>query len=106
MTITTRRVRGLLNHKYIFDTTEARYVWEDNRYPYYYVPISSLTKYVKIGKSPETADAKVWIGSLIVGDRSTDRVIFFDEKLNSALAGLARVEFSSIGELGWSMISN
>ncbi|CAG8957968.1 hypothetical protein HYFRA_00000311 [Hymenoscyphus fraxineus] len=39
---TPRRVRGVLGGEYIFDTTEAKYIWEHPYYPYFYVPTTSL----------------------------------------------------------------
>lgn len=37
-----RRVRGYLGHELVFDTTQARYVWEVPYYPAYYVPLADV----------------------------------------------------------------
>jgi len=37
-----RRVRGLLGGATVFDTTNARYVWEWPFYPQYYVPVDDI----------------------------------------------------------------
>ncbi|PVI05211.1 DUF427-domain-containing protein [Periconia macrospinosa] len=48
---TPRRVRGLLNGKYVFDTISAFQVWEHRFYPQYYIPVSSLTPSAKLSQS-------------------------------------------------------
>ena len=37
-----RRVRGLLDGLFVFDTTDATYVWEHPRYPQYWVPMEDV----------------------------------------------------------------
>src|SRR5215469_2770323 len=37
-----RRVRAMLGGQLIFDTTQARYVWEWEYYPQYYIPIEDV----------------------------------------------------------------
>jgi uncharacterized protein (DUF427 family) len=37
-----RRVRGFIGGDLIFDTTEARYVWEVPYYPQYYIPLRDI----------------------------------------------------------------
>ena len=37
-----RRVRGVLGHELVFDTTSARYVWEVPYYPQYYIPLDDV----------------------------------------------------------------
>src|SRR6201992_351120 len=37
-----RRVRGFLGNELIFDTTNARYVWEIPYYPQYYIPLADI----------------------------------------------------------------
>ncbi len=37
-----RRVRGYLGGRAVFDTTDARYVWESVRYPQYYIPLADV----------------------------------------------------------------
>ena len=34
-----RRIRAFLAGHPVFDTTDARYVWENTSYPQYYIPL-------------------------------------------------------------------
>lgn len=110
---TARRVRGLLNGKFIFDTNEAVYVWE---HPYctvqfalhnhvtnllisvldpqFYIPRRAFLKGVLEG--PDDVE-KATIAKLVVGSKSTDRVIIFSSS-PGPLSGLVKVDFESIGE--------
>ncbi|EUC51035.1 hypothetical protein COCMIDRAFT_31600 [Bipolaris oryzae ATCC 44560] len=96
---TSRRIRGLFNGKYVFDTTNARYVWEvDLRYPQYYIPYLDFT----------TRDAKLFAGEVInytsgaahlykltSGTRSTNRLLVFH---SGPLQDLIKVDFSAIDQ--------
>jgi uncharacterized protein (DUF427 family) len=37
-----RRIRAVLAGETVFDTTEARYVWENPAYPQYYIPLADI----------------------------------------------------------------
>jgi uncharacterized protein (DUF427 family) len=37
-----RRIRAVLAGETVFDTTEARYVWENSAYPQYYIPLTDI----------------------------------------------------------------
>ena len=37
-----RRVRGMLAGRTVFDTTNARYVWERPGYPQYFIPVKDF----------------------------------------------------------------
>lgn len=39
-----RRVRGFVAGQVVFDTTNAKYVWENAFYPTYYVPIADVRR--------------------------------------------------------------
>lgn len=108
---TARRVRGLLNGKFIFDTNEAVYVWEhpyctshlssrDRDFlisvldPQFYIPRKAFIKGVLEG--PDDVE-KATIAKLVVGSRSTDRVIIFSSS-PGPLSGLVKVDFASIGK--------
>lgn len=39
-----RRVRGMLGHEVVFDTTAALYVWEWAYYPQYYIPLQDVAQ--------------------------------------------------------------
>jgi len=104
---TSRRVRVLLNHSYIVDTTSAVHVWEHEGFPQYYIPHTALqnctwtkreevkTKSGKLGAA--IIDIKI-PGPKGVGEKTTDRAIQFfdDESAAGKLAGLVRLEFSSM----------
>lgn len=105
-----RRLRGLFNGKYAFDTTDAKFVWEVTNYPQYfiiftlpsytkspryYIPIaafSSETILSKISAVPDTNDT-AHLGRLTVGDRSTDRIIIFN---TPSLENLVKIEFRAL----------
>jgi hypothetical protein len=109
---TARRVRGLLNGKFIFDTNEAVYVWEHpyctiqnllsrERHlltsvldPQFYIPRKAFLKGVLEG--PDDVE-KSTIAKLAVGGKSTDRVIIFSSS-SGPLSGLVKVDFESIGK--------
>lgn len=91
---TSRRVRGLLGGIYIFDTLEAKYVWEHPYYPYFYIPKSSLAKGALEKVDPNTKK-RYWIGRLKAGGKSTERVLVFDP--SGPLENLVRIEVSALG---------
>ncbi|PVH83696.1 DUF427-domain-containing protein [Cadophora sp. DSE1049] len=90
---TPRRVRGLLGGKYIFDTLEAKYVWEHPYYPYFYVPHDAFAMNVQFEKV--ISKKGFYIAKLTAGTKSTDRVIVF-ETSNRELSNLVRIEVSAL----------
>jgi hypothetical protein len=84
-------------HKEFQDSYQLIYASD----PYYYIPKSAFAKGVlkdtaheeKAGKEGSAAIAK-----LVVGSKSTDRIIVFPPS-QGLLSNLARVEFGSIGLL-------
>ena len=92
---TPRRVRGLFENSYIFDTTEARYVWEFPYYPQYYIPYSA----VKAGylEKSEAVDEEhsAFLITLKGTNKTTDRILSFEK---GPLAGLVKFEFNALGE--------
>ncbi|KAF2251005.1 DUF427-domain-containing protein [Trematosphaeria pertusa] len=97
MQSTPRRVRGLLNGKYAFDTINAYHVWEHPYYPQFYVPVSSFTPDAKITKaSPvDGTNGATHLGRLSVGDKSTERVLMFS---SGSLKDLVKVEFKEMDQ--------
>ena len=93
---TSRRVRGLYDNVYIFDTTEARHVWEHPYFPQFYV-LSSAVKHGAVSKK-EAVDKEesAFLAVLKAENKSTDRVLCFEK---GPLAGLTRFEFAALGEL-------
>lgn len=114
---TPRRVRGLLNGKYAFDTINAYHVWEHPYYPQYgnslidktvpalndltrcrfYVPVSSFTSDAQLTKTSPVEGTKeaVHFGKLSVGDTSTERVLIF---ATAPLKDLVKVEFKELDQ--------
>ncbi|KAK0100900.1 hypothetical protein ONS95_007344 [Cadophora gregata] len=90
---TPRRVRGLLGGKYIFDTLEAKYVWEHPYYPYFYIPYNTFSSDVKFEKV--VSKKGFYIAKLTSGSKSTDRVIVF-ETSKGELSDLVRIEVSAL----------
>lgn len=91
---TPRRVRVLFDKTWVLDTNAARHVWEHEYYPQYYIPSSALTG----GRVEKTkavdGDQAAFLGKLVTGNASTDRVLVFEK---GALAGLTRLEFGAMG---------
>src|ERR1700744_1739245 len=48
-----RRIRAVLNGRVVLDTTSALYVWEWERYPQYYIPITDIDPAVLIDERHE-----------------------------------------------------
>jgi len=91
----TRRVRGIFNGKYVFDTIEAYHVWEHPYYPQLYIPTGAFTSSAtlkKLSPVPNTNES-AYLGRLTVDSKSTDRVIIFATK---QLPDLVRIEFSAL----------
>ncbi|CAI6332253.1 unnamed protein product [Periconia digitata] len=70
---TPRRVRGLLNGKYIFDTTSAYLVWEHSYFPHFYIPVASLSPTTTLTKtSPiQNANDTIHLGTLSTSSSSS-----------------------------------
>ena len=93
---TNRRVRGLYHGTYIFDTTEARHVWEHPYFPQFYVLSSAAKASTVTKKEPVDKEESAFLATLKVKNKSTDRVICFEK---GPLAGLTRFEFAALGSL-------
>ena len=91
---TPRRVRVLFNRKMIADTKAAKLVWEHPYYPTYYLPATDIqTKYLE--KVQKTEDGEGHVCQLAVGNRNTDKVLWYEK---GQLSGLVRFQFSEMGE--------
>lgn len=91
---TSRRVRGLYDSAYIFDTTQARHVWEHPYFPQYYVPKSEVQDGILSKKEAVDQEESAFILDLKGKSKSTDRVLMFEK---GPLAGLVRFEFAALG---------
>lgn len=93
---TVRRVRGLFDSTYVFDTLEARHVWEHPYYPQFYIPKIAVKKDFLIQNDSVDKENSAFLATLQGKTRSTDRVISFEK---GPLAGLVRFEFDALGQL-------
>ena len=87
-------MRGLYDGIYIFDTTEARFVWEHPYYPQFYIPKSAVKEAVVTKDESVDKEESAVLATLKGKHKSTDRVIVFEK---GPLAGLARFEFAALG---------
>lgn len=92
---TSRRVRALYDNLYIFDTTEARYVWEHPYYPQFYIPISAIKSVSLIKDTAVDDDKSAFLATLNGRSRSTNRVLTFEK---GPLSGLVRFDFSALDQ--------
>jgi uncharacterized protein (DUF427 family) len=53
-----RRVRGIIDGDTIFDTTNARYVWEWPHYPQYYIPVADVVAGLLVAESGTRTSAR------------------------------------------------
>ncbi|KAF2647706.1 DUF427-domain-containing protein [Lophiostoma macrostomum CBS 122681] len=92
---TPRRVRGLFNGKYVFDTTKAYHVWEHPWYPQFYIPLSSITPAATLTKSSAIPDTNstVHLATLTVSTKSTSRILLFTTAL---LPSLLKIDFPAL----------
>lgn len=90
-----RRVRALFDGTYIFDTLEARHVWEHAYYPQYYIPHSAVKSGLLVKDDAVDKENSAFLVTLKGKTKTTDRVISFEK---GPLAGLVRFEFAAIGE--------
>lgn len=94
-----RRVRGFLGTELVFDTTEARYVWEIPYYPAYYVPLADVrTEFLRDEDHPQQVQFGPSRLHSLVGDgqvhESAARV--FDAGSDSPVAGTVRFEWDAL----------
>ena len=92
---TPRRLRGLFEGSYIFDTTEARYVWEFPYYPQYYVQSSAIKAGLLEKSDAVDEEHSAFLTSLKGANKTTDRILSFEK---GPLAGLVRFEFGALGK--------
>ena len=102
-----RRVRVIHNQATIVDTTKVLRVWEQPKFPQYYIPQGELKNCKMDDKERicmETKDADAAVVNLVIPphdglkEAQTDRVIrFADEKGLGPLAGMVRLEFMAMG---------
>src|SRR5215472_432035 len=94
-----RRVRAALGGKPVFDTTQARYVWEWPYYPQYYIPVDDIDRRLLVD---EQHDQRLRQGTarrhgLLAGglDRPGTVRVFGDDAI-AGVAGTARFDWDAL----------
>ncbi|KAK4946018.1 hypothetical protein LTR10_014820 [Elasticomyces elasticus] len=95
---TPKRVRGVLNGKYIFDTTEAKLVWEHKYFPHYWIPKSDFLSSAKFEQDKSKSGGESSLSQLTVGDKSVSTLLVSDT-FKSELAGLVKIDFKALDAL-------
>lgn len=94
---TQKRVRGLLDNQWIFDTTSALLVWEIPYFPYYWIPKSSFLLPAKFTENPPTSGIQSSTSKLSVpGSSRSIETLLVPDSFNSELAGYVKVEFKDL----------
>lgn len=91
---TSRRVRGLYDSVYVFDTTEARHIWEHPYFPQFYIPSSAIKDGMLRKDQAVDKEESAFLAILKGRSKSTDRILTFEK---GTLAGLTRIEFTALG---------
>jgi uncharacterized protein (DUF427 family) len=94
-----RRIRGHLNNVCVFDTTQAIYVWDSPRYPYYQVPADDvrLELLTDDGTSHRHRLGTSSVHTLTVGDTTRPGgARRYGADADPAVAGTVRFEWSAL----------
>jgi len=92
---TEKRVRGVLNGKFIFDTTAAKLVWENPYFPLYWIPKSDFLDTAKFTEDKPVSGIQSSMAKLSVDDKSVSTLLVPDS-FNSDLAGLVKIDFKAL----------
>ncbi|TAQ87830.1 hypothetical protein B7494_g3840 [Chlorociboria aeruginascens] len=90
---TPRRVRGLFDGVWLFDTIKAKHVWEHKYFPQFWVPIDAVKSGVLTKGDSFDPDNSAFKATAHGKGKSTPRVIIFEK---GPLAGLVRFEFKAL----------
>jgi uncharacterized protein (DUF427 family) len=94
-----RRVRGFLGHELIFDTTNARYVWEIPYYPQYYIPTEDIDPRFLVSEGAQQNTRRGTAhrhGLRAAGTERPGAVRVFGEDAIPGVPGTARFEWSAL----------
>jgi len=92
---TERRVRGRLADQWIFDTTSAKFVWENPYFPQYWIPHASFTSVASFTADAPISGIESSTSKLTVGDKTIPALIVPDS-LNTELVGYVKVDFGDL----------
>lgn len=76
----SRRVRGLYDSVYVFDTTNAHHVWEHPFFSHFCIPSNPVEDVLLSKNEAVDKEESAFLATLKVGSRSTDRVLSFDKR--------------------------
>ncbi|KAI9854735.1 MAG: hypothetical protein M1824_006617 [Vezdaea acicularis] len=88
-----RRIRVRHAGIWVADAQNAKWVWEHQYFPQYYLPISTFSKAVTLKQGAEVEGGGARLYTLEVAGTKNDRLIAFNK---GPLEGLIRVEFASV----------
>lgn len=91
---TDKRIRGVLNGEYIFDTTSAKLVWE-KYFPQYWIPQVDLLQTATITADRAISGIQSSTSRLEVAGKSIPTLLVPDS-FNSELAGYVKIKFEDI----------
>jgi uncharacterized protein (DUF427 family) len=94
-----RRIRAVLNGNVVLDTTAARYVWEWEHYPQYYVPVVDIDPAVLVDEHHEQQLSRGTARryGLAVGEVSRPAALrVYGDDARFGLNGLARFEWDAL----------
>lgn len=89
---TPKRIRGLLNGKYIFDTTDSKLVWEHPYFPHYWIPKKDFLGAATFAD----AEDKGPISKVSVGDEFVSALVVESDTPVKELTGYVKIEFKSL----------
>lgn len=94
-----RRIRAVLNGRVVLDTTSALYVWEWERYPQYYIPVTDIDPAVLVDERHEQQLSRGTARryGLAVGEVSRPAALrVYGDDARFGLAGRARFEWDAV----------
>ncbi|KIV96849.1 hypothetical protein, variant [Exophiala mesophila] len=92
---TEKRVRGVLNGEWIFDTAEALMVWEVKWFPSYWIPRKDILPTAKLVDDKPISGIQSSTSKLYVGDKWVTTLLVPDS-FNSPLAGYVKIEAKAL----------
>lgn len=92
---TEKRVRGLLNGQWIFDTTSALLVWEIKFFPWYWIPKADFLPTAEFVDDKPISGIQSSTSKLHVGDKWIPTLLVPDS-FNSQLAGYVKIDAKAL----------
>jgi len=93
---TAKRVRGVLNGRYIFDTTDAKLVWEHKYFPQYWIPRSDFSATAKFEDDKPVSGIQSSTSKLSVEGGKPVSTLLVPDSFNSELAGHVKIDFKAL----------